>query len=267
VPYRMARLGDAGRLWLRDTPSMRRPLVTALALAAAIALPGGGAVQAAGHAKSQARPTSRTTTVEGIDISHWQGTIDWSRVGSKGVRFAIAKATEGQGYSDPTYGTNRSGAKANGIAWSAYHYAHPDSSTNDAVLEADHYAETAALATGDLLPALDLEDAGGLSTADLTTWVRTWVERVRDRVGAKPMIYVTAGFWRTHLGDTTWFADNGYSLWVANWGVSKPGVPASNWGGRGWTFWQYSSTGSVPGISGNVDLDHFNGRDLTAVTL
>src|SRR4051794_41122786 len=116
----MARLGDAGRLWLRDTPSMRRPLVTALALAAAIALPGGAAVQAAGHAKSQARPTSRTTTVEGIDISHWQGTIDWSRVGSK---------------------------------------------------------------TGDLLPALDLEDAGGLSTADLTTWVRTWVERVRDRVG------------------------------------------------------------------------------------
>lgn len=246
---------------------MRRRIAFVLALTAALAAPGGSVAQASQHKAAPAHTSKAGTTLEGIDVSHWQGTIDWARVARSKVRFAIGKATEGQTYSDPTYGTNRSGAKAAGITWGAYHYARPDTSANDALAEADHYVDTAALAAGDLIPALDLEDSGGLSAADLTTWVRTWVERVADRTGAKPMIYTTASFWRTELADSTWFADNGYTLWIANWGVSKPAVPASSWAGHGWTFWQYSSTGSVPGISGSVDLDRFNGRSLAAVTL
>ena len=74
-------------------------------------------------------------------------------------------------------------------------------------------------------------------------------------------------FWRTNLNDTRWFADNGYEvLWVAHWHVAVPQPPAENWGGKGWTFWQYTSDGVVPGISGRVDLNHFNGTDLTRVT-
>jgi len=69
------------------------------------------------------------------------------------------------------------------------------------------------------------------------------------------------------MGDTRWFADNGYPvLWVAHWGVNAPTVPAQNWGGRSWTFWQYTNCGSVPGISGCVDLDRFNGTSLSSVT-
>ncbi len=67
------------------------------------------------------------------------------------------------------------------------------------------------------------------------------------------------------MGDTTMFADQGYSvLWIAHWGTSSPTLPAANWGGHGWTFWQYTSTGSVAGISGNVDLDRYNGSDLSS---
>jgi len=68
------------------------------------------------------------------------------------------------------------------------------------------------------------------------------------------------------MADTDWFARNGYSvLWIANWTTApQPAVPAGNWGGNGWTFWQLSSTGTVPGISGAVDLDRFNGSSFPA---
>jgi hypothetical protein len=78
------------------------------------------------------------------------------------------------------------------------------------------------------------------------------------------MIYTSPSFWKNHMGDSQALADAGYkTLWVAHWGVSAPAVPARNWGGRGWTFWQYTSDGTVPGIAGRVDLDKFNGLDLT----
>jgi hypothetical protein len=81
------------------------------------------------------------------------------------------------------------------------------------------------------------------------------------------MIYTSPAFWKTYLGDTTMFADQGYTvLWVAHWFVSAPTTPAANWGGRSWTFWQYDNCGSVPGIGGCVDLDRYNGTDLTRVT-
>ena len=81
------------------------------------------------------------------------------------------------------------------------------------------------------------------------------------------MIYTSPSFWETYMGDTRWFADNGYPLlWVAHWGVSSPRVPAQSWGGRNWTFWQYTNCGSVPGISGCVDLDRFNGTSLSRAT-
>ena len=67
------------------------------------------------------------------------------------------------------------------------------------------------------------------------------------------------------MSNTDWFAQNGYRVWIANWTTaSQPALPAGNWGGQGWTFWQHTSTGVVAGISGNVDLDRFNGTSLPA---
>ncbi len=84
--------------------------------------------------------------------------------------------------------------------------------------------------------------------------------------GVRATIYVSPAFWSKYLGGTSWFATNGYPvLWVAHWTTAtQPTVPGSTWGGYGWTFWHYSSQGSVPGINARVDLDRFNGVDLSA---
>jgi GH25 family lysozyme M1 (1,4-beta-N-acetylmuramidase) len=211
--------------------------------------------------------TAVANTLEGIDVSHWQGPIDWPSVAAAGKKFVIMKATEGTGFVDWMYATNRAGARAAGIPTTAYHFASPDATPNEAVAEANHFVDIAQLADGDLIPALDLEATGGLGTTALQTWVASWLAQVTARLGVKPMIYVSPAFWAKYLGDTRWFADSGYRiLWIAHWGVSSPTVPAQNWGGYGWTFWQYWNCGSVPGIAGCVDLDRYNGTDLEAVT-
>jgi GH25 family lysozyme M1 (1,4-beta-N-acetylmuramidase) len=216
---------------------------------------------------STAPPPPPATYLEGLDVSHYQGTIDWSGVAGAGKRFAIMKATEGQAYVDPTYATNHAAARAVGLPVSAYHFANPSSAPDDAVLEADWYVNNAALIPGDMVPALDLEQTGGLSVSALQAWVGTWLGEVSTKLGVRPMIYTSPAFWSSAMGDTTMFADQGYSvLWIAHWATSSPTVPADNWGGHGWTFWQYSNCGSVTGISGCVDLDRYNGTDLSAVT-
>jgi lysozyme len=210
-----------------------------------------------------------TSWLKGIDISHWQGPINWSKVGNHPISFVIAKATQGQTYNDPNYASYRRGAAGQGIAWTAYHFADPATSANDAVRQADHYVDVAALGSGDLIPALDLEWFNGLTVDQLVQWVKDWLRRVYTGTGVKPMIYTRASFWSTRMGDTTWFANHGYtSLWIANWTATHPPiVPANNWAGHGWTFWQWTDCGSIAGIDGCVDRDRYNGTDLTPATI
>jgi GH25 family lysozyme M1 (1,4-beta-N-acetylmuramidase) len=217
-------------------------------------------------------PTPTTTTsnrLEGIDVSHWQGTIDWAKVSAAGKKFAYIKASEHTSFVDDKYQTNRSRAKSAGLKVGAYHFARPNIGTSDAYAEADHFIETADWASGELRPVLDLEDTGGLSSSALQTWVKAFVNRIYDRTGVRAVIYVSPSFWSTKMGNSSWFANNGYDvLWIAHWTTaSSPSVPAENWGGRSWTFWQYTSDGSVPGISGRVDLDRYNGTDLSKVLI
>lgn len=208
-----------------------------------------------------------TFYIEGIDVSRYQQTVDWPQVAGAGKRFAIMRATLGQDYLDPTYATNHAGARVAGLQVTAYHYATPSASPGDAVIEADWFAQNAALLPGDLVPALDLEQTGGLSATDLQAWVGAWLGETYARLGVRPMIYTSPNFWKNSMGNTTMFADQGYAvLWIAHWLVPSPSVPANNWGGRGWTFWQYDNCGSVPGIAGCVDLDRYNGTDLAPVT-
>ncbi|HEX9236183.1 MAG TPA: glycoside hydrolase family 25 protein [Actinomycetota bacterium] len=213
-------------------------------------------------------PASAKVKTSGIDVSHWQGDIDWTAVAAAGAKFVFAKATEGQTFDDPNYSANRTGAEAAGLAFGAYHYARPDSGTDDAVIEADHFIDTASPASGELIPVLDLEDSGGLSVDDLTAWTWAWLGEVDARLGVKAMIYTNPSFWETFLGDTDQFALGGYRLlWIANWFVHKPSVPGNNWGGFGWTFWQRTDCASIPGISGCVDGDLYRYTDLTKVEI
>ena len=213
-------------------------------------------------------PQANSNWLQGIDVSHWNGSIDWQKVHDQGGKsFAIMKATDGRSYVDPTYADNRDGAIAAGMIVTAYHFARPDNTKNDAKAEADHFVKVTGMDApadvGDIIPVLDLERTGGLSHKAIVQWVWDWVKEVQRRTRVRPMIYTGYYGWQDRTGDTQEFADAGYKLWVANWYVKSPSVPAGNWGGHGWTFWQYTDRGRVPGMSGGVDLDYYGGPKLT----
>jgi Glycosyl hydrolases family 25 len=143
---------------------------------------------------------------EGIDVSKWQGTIDFAKVRASGRRFVIAKATEGNTYTDATYAHNKAYAMANGLHFGGYHFARPGTNSGDAASEADHFVSVLGLKHGMMVPALDLEVSGGLSQSQLITWTKTFVARVYARTGARPMIYSSPSFWSTYMANTSWFA-------------------------------------------------------------
>jgi lysozyme len=211
------------------------------------------------------KPPPTPAYVSGIDVSYHQGAIDWGRVAGAGKSFAFVRASAGTLTSDTAYATNRAGARAAGLKVGAYHFGNPDTAANDALNEAHWFLQNATIASGDLVPVLDLEVTNGLSAGELMTWAQTWLTEVEAATGIRPVIYTTPNFWSGSVANTDWFARNGYRVWIAHWTTaSQPTVPAGNWGGNGWTFWQHSSTGSVPGVSGPVDLDRFNGTTLPA---
>jgi lysozyme len=214
-----------------------------------------------------AQPATAAGNLAGIDVSHWQGTIIWADVAADGIDFAFAKATEGRLYADDQYARNKARAAANGVALGAYHFANPDKTANDAILEADNFVDVADLGPNNLIPVLDLEKHGGFSKKKLRQWVKAWLFRVEARTGVKPMIYTSPSFWKERMGNPTWFSDHGYRLWIAHWYVAKPRVPAQNWDGRGWTVWQYDDCGTVAGIDGCVDLDRFKGTDIDVLRM
>jgi len=203
----------------------------------------------------------------GIDVSHWQGSVDWPTVHAAGVGFAYLKATEGTTFVDDAFAVNRANAAASGIPLGAYHFARPSATPGDATAEADHFLDVATPAPGDLVPALDLEDDGGLAPDALTVWTLQFVARVRERLGVAPAVYVSPAFWTTSLDDAIVVAGWGSPLWIAHWQAASPRIPANGWQGRGWTLWQWSTRGLVTGIPGEVDLDVLAGRDLTSIRL
>jgi GH25 family lysozyme M1 (1,4-beta-N-acetylmuramidase) len=204
----------------------------------------------------------------GIDVSRHQGTIDWAQVAASGQRFVIAKATEGLFSVDPMYATNRAGAMAAGLVFGAYHFARPDLHPDDPTGEADHFVDTAQLGPGNIVPVLDLERSGDLTQGQVTAWILAWLDEVTARTGVRPMVYTSPNGWANRTGNTTAVADAGYFLlWIAHWFVAEPTVPANDWQGNGWAFWQYSNCGTVPGISGCVDLDWYESSDFAPVTI
>ncbi len=219
--------------------------------------------------------TAASARLPGIDVSRFQGQINWTSVAADGIRFAFIQASRGSGDdcsvvprecgADGFYEFNHLEAPAAGVRVGPYHRAfvggdRPFEVKADAKAEAEVFTTAVGeLAPGDLRPALDLETPfAALSPVELRIWTRTWLRAVRRELGTKPIIYTNASSWSA-LGNPTSFARKGHPLWVANWNVSKPQVPAANWGGRGWRVWQHSSDGRVSGITGRVDLDWLRG--------
>ena len=210
-------------------------------------------------------PAGAATYATGLDVSNWNGSIDWIQVAGDGYTFLFAKATEGTTFSDVTYPVNRGATQGLGLRIGAYHFARPSgtgeaSITASAIAQADHLVDYAQPAAGDLPPALDLETNGGLSPANLVRWTQAWLDEVATRTGVHALIYASPNFWKTSLGDTTAFAGNGDPLWIAHWTTNPaPLVPASNWDGLGWMFWQWTHCTKVAGLAHCSDGDRANG--------
>jgi GH25 family lysozyme M1 (1,4-beta-N-acetylmuramidase) len=210
-------------------------------------------------------PAGAATHAKGLDVSHWQGPIDWLQVAGAGNTFVFAKATEGTTITDVTYAINRAGAQGVGMELGAYHFARPGGSTDaartaNAIAQADHFVDVAQTTGGDLPLVLDLETKGGLTQTALLTWTRAWLDEVSARTGVRALVYTSPNFWKTAAADSPTIAGAGSKLWVAHWTTnSAPLVPGSNWGGTGWTFWQWTDCTKVPGIAHCVDGDRVNG--------
>jgi lysozyme len=220
-------------------------------------------------------PTAASAqTPLGVDVSRFQGTIGWKQVAERSsVSFAYVQASRGSGNdcpvaptrcgADEQYARNYRNARANGIRVGAYHRAFTQGRTlkqarADARREAALFTSmVGSLQPDDLRPALDLETPfSGLRPRALRTWTRVWLREVEAALGAKPIVYTNLSSWRA-TGNVRGFARRGHDLWVAHWNVpaSRILVPAANWDGQGWSIWQYSSTGRIPGIQGPVDLN------------
>lgn len=195
-------------------------------------------------------------TVAGIDVSKYQGAIDWPAVRGAGIAFAFVRVSDGLSDPDPTFATNWAGAAAAGVMRGAYQFFRP---LRDPVAQADLVVDAMGpLGPGDLPPVVDVEVADGVDPVTLAAAVRAWLERVEGRTGRRPIIYTGAHVWADAL-DGADLSD--YPLWLAQWDRDCPTVPAP-W--DDWTFWQTSATGRVAGIAGDVDTDVFRG-DLAAL--
>jgi lysozyme len=217
--------------------------------------------------RASPNPSTPLVLLPGVDVSSHDAPESWTAPARSGLRFVIARASEGDSRRDQRYASIKREAKASGLAFTAFHYARPDRARGDAVREANLFTDAADLGPGDLAPVLDLEESGGLGADRLRAWVKAWLEEVEATLGAKPLIYTNLDFWRTHMDDTVSFAEAGYGLFVASWGGSTPSLPAADWAGRGWTIWQTSECGAVRGIPGCIRTDLFNGGDLEPVTI
>lgn len=204
--------------------------------------------------------------IYGPDVSSYQHpsgySIGWSSAKASGsATFGFVKATEGTGYTNPWFSTDFASMASTGIMRGAYHFANPAQSAS---AQASYFVSVAGRfnRVGDLPPVLDLETTGGLSPSALVAWTATWLQTVKSLTGRTPMIYTGPYFWQSAMGNSRAFT--GYPLWIASYGVSSPQVPG---GWPSWTFWQYTSSASLSGVSGAVDMNVFNGTLAQLQTL
>ena len=199
-----------------------------------------------------------STPLPGIDISHFQGEIDFQKVARSGVRFVFFKATEGHTYTDPKFTSYWKDAGKTDLIRGAYHFLHPDV---DGATQAKHFLSVAALKAGDLPPVVDVERMSQSGNANLTRTLEEYLTEIRKRTGHDAIIYVSPAFWEEHI-EKNIGAQLSNPLWIAQYNVNTPRqlkkLPS-------WTFWQHTNTGSVPGIKGHVDLDY--GRNFQAIRI
>ena len=199
--------------------------------------------------------------VHGIDISHYQGDIDWkmlkqTRQGQFPVQFIFMKATEGGDFADDKFVANFDSARAHGFIRGAYHFYNPKT---DAHKQADFFINSVKLEPGDLPPVLDIEKKSR-DIKKLQNDLKIWLRKVENHYGVKPIIYASYKFKTKYLNDSVF---DSYPYWIAHYYVDSVKYQGE------WKFWQHTDVGTLPGIDEKVDLNIFNGSstDLKGLLL
>ena len=189
------------------------------------------------------------TLYEGIDISAWQGDIDFSQVRQYGIEIVYIKSSEGFSFVDPYFEQNYANAKNVGLKVGFYHYV-TAKNTADAVKQANFFVSTISGKNPDCKLAMDFESFGNLSNNEINQIALTFMQTVQSISGKDVIIYSDE-----YNANNTFYSNlSVYPLWVAQYEVSSPTV-SSNW--NTWAGWQYTDQGEIPGISSYVDRDKF----------
>jgi lysozyme len=235
-------------------------LCAALAMAALVSGCGGAPLESdqviSDNVFSDSYPKPRDYPIHGIDVSKFQGDIDWNAVAGSGVKFAWIKATEGGDNADARFQANWEGAKAAGIPHGAYHFVYW---CRPPLEEIYNFEQNAPVEDDALPPVLDVEATPTSKTCHrhLTQEgaiadMRVMLQEMERHYGKRPIIYTTVDFYEAILSDGGLMD---YQIWVR----STKYHPVVRYGSRNWHFWQYQSDARVPGIGGNVDKDAFYG--------
>jgi lysozyme len=233
-----------------------------VASATASMLLGTGLVVSSATAGSlkDAKPNDRVASahalpIQGIDVSYWQGDIDWQKVRDAGVSFTYIKATEGGDRVDPKFIENWEGAKRAGVARGAYHFIYWCRPANEQAL----WFKLNVPADPDALPpVLDLEwnshsktCPGKVARDTALAKIKVLLDAMQAHTGKRPIIYTDPVFHREVLQGE--FPE--YHFWLRSVAAS----PERLYGERPYAFWQFTTTGKVPGVEGKVDRNSFNG--------
>ena len=190
----------------------------------------------------------------GIDVSNWQGYIDYASVKQSGIDIVYIKSSQGENIIDPYFRINYNNAKANGIKVGFYHYL-TATSLEKAISQAEFFSSVISNTSPDCKLAMDFEEFGNLSIEEINIISEAFLEKVKELTGKEVIIYSdeynAKNIFSIELS-------NKYPLWVAEYGVKVPSI--TNW--EYWEGFQYSDMGMVSGISGKVDLDKFSSEVL-----
>ncbi len=186
----------------------------------------------------------------GCDIASYQRTVNWKKYAASGQKFIWIKATEGTNYANPYFGDAWAGSKSVGLQRGSYHFARPNLNSPEA--EVAWFLQHAQPLQDDDLLALDMEDGSG----NLFDWTLRFLNALAARAGRKAYFYSGLWFMQPHNLCHTEIDAASAGLWYASYQSTLPPTPA------GWqriTFWQYTSSSTVPGVSGGVDQSIYLG--------
>ena len=202
------------------------------------------------------KASPRHLTVHGVDVSRWQGNINWDKLRGQGANFAYIKATDGGDHLDPMFMKNWRNADAAGLKRGAYHFFYWCRTAGE---QADWFIRNVPKMDGALPPVIDVEWNGESSCKrrpsreKVLEKMQVFMDRLERHYGQRPIIYTSPDFYRDNLQGA--FLD--YPFWLR--AVARH--PSKVYPGRKWLFWQYSGSGLSHGVSGRIDLNVFHGDE------